>query len=33
MSKLSECHRKNNFEYISFLISKLLDKVKEVENV
>lgn len=33
MSKLSEYHRKNSFEYISFLISNLLDKIKEVENV
>jgi len=33
MSKLSEFHRKNSFEYISFLINKLLDKIKEVEDV
>lgn len=33
MSKLSEFHRKNNFEYISFLISELLNKIKEVQDV
>lgn len=32
MSKLSEYHRKNSFEYISFLIEILLESIKEVEN-
>jgi hypothetical protein len=33
MSKLSEFHRKNSFEYISFLINHLIDKIMEVNNV
>jgi hypothetical protein len=33
MSKLSESHRKNSFEYISFLICSLIDKIEEVSNV
>ena len=33
MSKLSEFHRKNSFEYVSFLLSLLIDKIMEVENV
>ena len=33
MSKLGEFHRKNSFEYISFLIKNLIDKIEEVEHV
>lgn len=33
MSKLSEFHRKNSFEYVSFLLNLLIDKIMEVENV
>lgn len=33
MSKLSEFHSKNSFEYISFLIENLIDKIEEVEHV
>ena len=31
MSKLSEFHRKNSFEYVSFLITNLIKKVEEIE--
>jgi hypothetical protein len=33
MSKLEENPSKNSFEYISFLISHLIDKIMEVNNV
>lgn len=32
MSKLSEFHRKNSFEYISFLVDKLLKKIENMES-
>jgi len=32
MSRLSEDHSKNSFEYISFLVEKLLIKIEEMEN-
>ena len=32
MSKLSEFHRKNSFEYISFLVEKLLKKIELLES-
>lgn len=33
MSELSEFHRKNSFEYVSFLLNHLIERVKEIENV
>lgn len=33
MSKLSEYHRKNNFEYLSFLIEKLINKIEKLEMI
>lgn len=32
MSKLSEYHSKNSFEYISYLIQNLLKRIEEIEN-
>lgn len=32
MSRLSENHRKNNFEYISFLVCQLINKIDKMEG-
>ena len=32
MSKLGEIHRKNSFEYISFLIELLLERIEVYES-
>jgi hypothetical protein len=32
MSKLSEFHRKNSFEYISFLLCNLISKIEKMES-
>ncbi len=33
MSKLSEVHIKNSFEYLSFLVEKLITKIEELEMI
>lgn len=33
MAKLSEFHRKNNFEYLSFLIETLINKIEIMEMI
>ena len=33
MSRLREFHRKNSFEYISFLICNLISKIEKMESV
>ncbi len=33
MSRLGEFHRKNSFEYLSFLVSILIEKIEKLEEL